>query len=110
MPPPDAERFDIDGLRLDVAYAPDTGFLRELAAFCRGLRPDFWLLGEAIHGDYRRLAGPGLLDSATNYECYKARHPSHNDRNYFEIAHSLSRQFGEGGLYRDLALYNFADN
>jgi cyclomaltodextrinase / maltogenic alpha-amylase / neopullulanase len=104
------ERFGIDGLRLDVADALDPGFLRELAAFCRGLRSDFWLLGEAIHGDYRRLTAPGLLDSATNYECYKGLYSSHNDRNYFEIASSLNRQFGDGGLYRDVPLYNFADN
>src|SRR4051812_27942538 len=104
------ERFGIDGLRLDVAYALDPGFLRDLAGFCRGLRPDFWLLGEAIHGDYRRVAGPGLLDAATNYECYKGLYSSNNDRNYFEIAHSLDRLFGAGGLYRDLTTYNFADN
>ena len=104
------ERFGIDGLRLDVAYALDVGFLRDLAAFCRTLRPDFWLLGEAIHGDYRRIAGPGLLDAVTNYECYKGLYSSHNDRNYFEIAHSLNRLFGDGGLYRGLTTYNFADN
>lgn len=104
------ERFGIDGLRLDVAYALDPGFLRDLAAFCRGLRSDFWLLGEVIHGDYRRVTGPGLLDAATNYECYKGLYSSHNDRNYFEIAHSLNRQFGDGGLYRNLTTYNFADN
>src|SRR3954447_1821907 len=104
------ERFGIDGLRLDVAYALDPAFLRDLAAYCRGLREDFWLLGEAIHGDYRRVAGPGLLDAVTNYECYKGLYSSHNDRNYFEIAHSLGRLFGAGGLYRELTLYNFADN
>lgn len=47
------ERWGIDGLRLDVSYALDAGFLRDLVAFCWSLRPDFWLLGEAIHGDYR---------------------------------------------------------
>lgn len=104
------EQFNIDGLRLDVAYALDAAFLRDLAAFCRQLRPDFSLLGEAIHGDYRRIAGPGLLDAVTNYECYKGLYSSHNDRNYFEIAYSLNRLFGEGGLYRGLTTYNFADN
>jgi glycosidase len=104
------ERFGIDGLRLDVAYALDPGFLRDLGAFCRGLRPDFFLLGEAIHGDYRRVAGPGLCDAVTNYELYKGLYSSHNDRNYFELAHSLDRQFGAGGLYRGLTGYNFADN
>lgn len=102
--------FGIDGLRLDVAEDIEPDFLRELAAFCRGLAPDFWLLGEAIHGDYRRLANPGTLDSATNYELYKGLYSSHNDRNYFEAAHSLQRQFGDGGMYADLALYTFADN
>src|SRR3712207_8694139 len=85
---------------LDVAEEIDPDFLRELAAFCRALRPDFFLLGEQIHGDYRRLANPEVLDSATNYELYKGLYSSHNDGNYFEVAHSLERQFGERGLYR----------
>ena len=102
--------FAIDGLRLDVADHLDPDFLRELSAFCRRFGPDFWLMGEAIHGDYRRLANPEMLDSTTNYECYKGLYSSHVDRNYFEIAYSLNRQFGEAGLYRDLLLYNFADN
>jgi cyclomaltodextrinase / maltogenic alpha-amylase / neopullulanase len=104
------EEFGIDGLRLDVAEDIEADFLRELASFCRTLRPDFWLLGEAIHGDYRRLTGAATLGSVTNYELYKGLHSGHNDRNYFEIAHSLNRQFGDGGLYRGLPLYNFADN
>ncbi|OJH40081.1 alpha-amylase family glycosyl hydrolase [Cystobacter ferrugineus] len=102
--------FGIEGLRLDVAEVMDVSFLRDLAAFCRRLRPDFWLLGEAIHGDYRHLGNPETLDSVTNYECYKGLYSSLNDRNYFEIAYSLQRQFGENGLYRDLPLYNFVDN
>jgi cyclomaltodextrinase len=104
------EEFGIDGLRLDVAEDIAPAFLRELAAFCRGVRPDFWLLGEAIHGDYRRLAGPSMLDSVTNYEAYKGLYSSHNDRNYFEIAHTLKREFGEAGMYRGLPMYGFADN
>lgn len=103
------EEFGIDGLRLDVAEDIDPDFLRALADFTRTLRPDFWLLGEAIHGDYRRLTDTGL-HSVTNYEAYKGLYSSHNDRNYFEIAFSLNRQFGEGGVYRGLPLYNFADN
>lgn len=104
------EQFAIDGLRLDVAEEIDQHFLQDLAAHCRRIRPDFWLLGEAIHGDYRRLANPALLDSATNYECYKGLYSSHNDRNYFEIAYSLDRQFGPNGIYHDIPLYAFADN
>jgi len=103
-------QFDIDGLRLDAADCLDFDFMRALAAFCRGLKPDLWLMGEVIHGDYRRWANPETLDAVTNYECYKGLYSSHADRNYFEIAYALNRQFGAGGLYRGLRLYNFADN
>jgi len=102
--------FDIDGLRLDAADFLDHGFLRELAAFCRGMRPDFWLMGEVVRGDYRQWANDGMLDSVTNYMGYKGLYSSHNDGNYFEIAYSLERQFGKWGLYKDLPLYAFADN
>ncbi|MBN2005168.1 MAG: alpha-glucosidase C-terminal domain-containing protein [Anaerolineae bacterium] len=102
--------FDIDGLRLDVADCLDMDFMRELRAFCSARRPDFWLMGEVVHGNYRDWANPETLHSVTNYECYKGLYSSHVDKNYFEIAYSLKRQFGEGGLYEDLPLYNFADN
>ena len=102
--------FEIDGLRLDVADRLDIQFQRELAAFCRNLRSDFWLMGEVIHGDYNHWVNPETLDSVTNYECYKGLYSSHNDRNYFEIAYSLNRQFGKEGIYRGKPLYNFADN
>jgi glycosidase len=102
--------YDIDGLRLDAADCLDLDFLRDLAQFRRGLKPGFWLLGEVIHGDYRKWVNSDLLDSVTNYECYKGLHSSHNTRNFFEIGFALNRQFGEHGLYRDLPLYNFADN
>ncbi|MBC7541287.1 MAG: alpha-glucosidase C-terminal domain-containing protein [Candidatus Sericytochromatia bacterium] len=102
--------FDIDGLRLDAADVMDPVFLQDLARFCRDRRPDFWLVGEVVHGDYRQVANAQSLDATTNYECYKGLYSSHNDRNYFELAHSLQRQFGPNGIYRDLSLYSFADN
>jgi len=102
--------FDIDGLRLDAADVVDTGFQDELAAFTGRLKLDFWLLGEITKGDYRRWVQPGRLHSVTNYEAYKALYSAHNDGNYFELSHSLERQFGPGGLYKGVPLYNFADN
>ncbi len=104
------EAFDVDGLRLDAADVLDLGFQRDLAALCRSIKPDFWLVGEVVHGDYAAWAGPGALDAVTNYELYKALYSSHNDRNYFELAHALDRQFGPRGLYPSLPLYAFADN
>ncbi len=102
--------FGIDGLRLDAADVIDLDFLRALASVCRRLDPDFWLFGEVVHGDYRRWANLQTLDSTTNYEAYKGLYSSLVDRNYFEIAYALNRQFGPGGMYADLPLYNFVDN
>ena len=104
------DEFKIDGLRLDVAYCMDKDFLKRLKDYCLSKNPEFWLMGEMIHGDYNTLAGPNLLHSATNYECYKGNYSSHNDKNYFEINYSLNRLFGQGGIYKDLMLYNFVDN
>ena len=102
--------FDIDGLRLDVADCIDLDFLKALATFCKGIHPDFWLMGEVVRGDYRRWANPNTLDSVTNYECYKGLYSSLNDKNYYEIAYALERQFGKNGVYSQLPLYAFADN
>jgi len=104
------DEFEIDGLRLDVADCLDADFMRALRTFTDRLRPDFWLMGEVVHGDYRHWANPAMLHSVTNYEAYKGLYSSLADRNYFEIAYTLNRQFGPGGLYTGLPLYNFADN
>lgn len=104
------DEFDIDGLRLDAADSIDFEFFKVLKKFTENKKDDFWLMGEVIHGDYTIWANPESLDSVTNYECYKGNYSSHNDKNYFEIAHSLNRLFGSGGIYKELCLYNFADN
>jgi cyclomaltodextrinase len=102
--------FDIDGLRLDAADVLALDYQSELAQTCKRLKPDFWLLGEVVHGDYNLWANPSGLDSVTNYECYKGLYSSFNDHNLFEIAWSLNRQFGPEGIYRGTSLYNFGDN
>ena len=106
------EEFDIDGLRLDVAYCLDENFVRRLRSFTEGLKPDFYLLGEMLHGDYNRLMNDSMLHSATNYECYKGLYSSFNSMNMFEINHSLLRQFGPENwtLYRGKHLLSFVDN
>ena len=104
------EQFDIDGLRLDVAYLLDEGFLRQLRSFCDSLKPDFLLLGEILGGDYKRIVNPDMLESCTNYECQKGLYSSFNDLNLFEINYSLNRQFGDGGIYQNTHLLSFADN
>ncbi len=106
------DQFDIDGLRLDVAYCLPASFLKLLHAYCKGLKTDFFLLGELLHGDYNRWVNSEMLDSATNYECYKGLYSSFNSKNMFEIMHSLKRQFGpeQWTLYKGKHLLNFVDN
>lgn len=104
------EEFGIDGLRLDAADCINLEFFKKLRNTCLSLKPDFWLYGEITSGDYNRWANAETLHSVTNYECYKGIYSSHNDHNYFEIAHSLNRQFGNGGIYRNIYTFNFVDN
>ena len=106
------EAFDIDGLRLDVAYLLDRDFIRALRQFTDTLKPDFFLLGEILGGDYNQIMGDHMLHSCTNYECYKGLYSSLNSMNLFEITHSLMRQFGPENwtLYKGKHLLSFVDN
>ncbi len=104
------DEFDIDGLRLDAADCVELEFFKKLRQTCKDRKEDFWLYGEITNGDYNRWANDYTLDSVTNYEVYKALYSCHNDRNYFEFAHSLDREFGPYGIYKNLYLYNFVDN
>ena len=106
------EQFDIDGLRLDVAYCLSEDYLRQLRSFTNSLKPDFVLMGEALHGDYNRWMNDGMCHSVTNYECYKGLWSSFNSMNLFEIGHSLQRQFGpeQWTLYKGKHLLSFLDN
>ena len=100
------------GLRLDVAYCLDHDFLRRLRSFCDSLKPDFFLVGETLHGDYNQWMNDSMLHSVTNYECYKGLYSSFNSMNMFEINHSLLRQFGPDNwtLYKGKHLLCFVDN
>ena len=106
------EQFGIDGLRLDVAYCLPPEYIRQLRSFTAGLKPDFVLMGETLHGDYNRWMGPELCHSVTNYECYKGLWSALNSLNLFEIGHSLARQFGPEPwtLYKGAPLLSFLDN
>lgn len=106
------DEFDIDGLRLDVAYSLDHGFMQRLRSFTQELKPDFALIGEVLFGDYNLIVNDSMLHSCTNYECYKGLYSSFNSMNLFEIAHSLHRQFGadQWCIYQGKHLMTFADN
>lgn len=103
--------FDIDGIRLDCADCLNFDFMKEMRRRTAAEKADFWLMGEVIHGDYSRWANPETLHSVTNYELHKGLYSGHNDHNYFEIAHTIRREFDQnGGIYRNTKLYSFVDN
>lgn len=106
------DEFDIDGLRLDVAYCLDRNFMKRLRSFCQELKPDFALIGEVLFGDYNQIVNDEMLHSCTNYECYKGIYSSFNSMNMFEIAHSLNRHYGpeQWCIYRGKHLMSFVDN
>lgn len=102
--------FDIDGIRLDAADVLDFNYMKALRQVANEVKPDFWLMGEVIHGDYSRWVNEGTLHSVTNYQLHKALYSGHNDHNYFEIAHTVKRLYSMGGGPNSLKLYNFVDN
>ena len=103
--------FDVDGIRLDAADVLDFDYMHMLRAVANEVKPDFWLMGEVIHGDYTRWVNGDTLHAVTNYALHKALYSGHNDHNYFEIAHTVKRLYEMGGNRPDgLKLYNFVDN
>ena len=106
------DEFEIDGIRLDVAYMLNRTFMKTLVDFARDRNPEMVFIGEMLHGDYSTLVNHHMLDSVTNYECYKGLYSSFNTHNMHEIGYSLNRQFGPEPwtLYQGLPLYSFVDN
>ena len=103
--------FDVDGIRLDAADVLDFDFMQALRQTANEVKPDFWLMGEVIHGDYVRWVNEWTLHSVTDYQLHKALYSGHNDHNYFEIAHTVKRMYDMGGCNTNrFKLYNFVDN
>lgn len=100
--------FDIDGIRLDAADVMDFEYMKALRNVANEVKPDFWLMGEVIHGDYSRWANDGTLHSVTNYMLHKALYSAHNDHNYFEVAHTI--KYVNDMVGNNLKLYTFVDN
>ncbi|GGC90070.1 alpha-amylase [Tersicoccus solisilvae] len=81
----------VDGWRLDAAYAVPAEFWARALAAPRQAHPEFWAVGEMIHGEYADYVDASGLDSVTQYELWKAIWSSINDVNFFELDHALGR-------------------
>ena len=108
--------YDIDGLRLDVAYCLDRGYLAYVRELCDELTAKrgqkFLMLGETMFGDYNLWMNDNACDTVTNYEAYKGFWSSFNSANMHEIGYALERQSGSHpwDLYTGKYLFNFLDN
>jgi len=100
------DTFDIDGMRLDAANVLDFGFMKELHRVTEERKPDFWLMGEVVSGDYAKWVNASTLHSVTNYILYSSLVSSHNSNNLYELASCLQNSVPNNGL----PLYTFLDN
>ncbi|MCL1931190.1 MAG: alpha-amylase family glycosyl hydrolase [Treponema sp.] len=100
------DTFDIDGMRLDAANVLDFGFMSELRRITEDKKPNFWLMGEVVAGDYSKWVNADTLHSVTNYILYKSLFSSHNNNNLYELAYCLHNSVPHNGL----PLYTFLDN
>ena len=91
--------FDIDGLRLDVAYCLDLGFLGYLRSIANELTEKrdekFVLVGETMFGDYNRWMNDRACDSVYNYEAYKGLWSSMNSANMTTLGKEQRRDVME---------------
>jgi len=100
------DTFDIDGMRLDAANVLDFTFMKELRHVTMEKKPDFWLMGEVVGGDYAKWVNASTLHSVTNYILYSSLVSSHNGNNLYELASCLQNSVPNNGL----PLYTFLDN
>jgi glycosidase len=100
------DTFDIDGMRLDAANVLDFDFMKELRHVTEERKPDFWLMGEVVAGDYAKWVNEDTLHSLTNSILYKSLFSSHNENNLYELAYCLRESVPKNGL----PLYTFLDN
>ncbi len=97
----------VDGWRLDAAYSPGPEAWRPIVQRVKEIHPNCWIVAEVIHGDYADFAARSGVDAITEYELWKATWSSLNDRNFHELAWTLTRHAGYAGHFQPL---NFVGN
>ncbi len=81
----------IDGWRLDAAYSVPTRFWNAIIPDLRRDFPEAFFFAEIIHGDYAEFVREAGVDSATEYELWKAIYSSIEQKNLFELEWTLGR-------------------
>lgn len=96
-----------DGWRLDAAYSVPPEFWARVLPAVRERRPDAWIVGEVIHGEYAELVDASTMDAVTQYELWQGIWHSIAERNLFELQHAIGRH---NALLATFAPYTFIGN
>jgi glycosidase len=80
-----------DAWRLDAAYATGPDFWARVLPAVRAAHGEMWAVAEMIHGDYAGFVAASGVDSATQYELWKAIWSSLANRNFFELTWAFAR-------------------
>jgi len=94
------EDIGVDGWRLDAASDVAPAFWQRFRAACKTARPDCFLLGELVFGEYGKYLGPDGLDGATHYPLYDAMHRAFEANRFAPLARLLRQhqQKRHGGV------------
>lgn len=107
--------YRFDGLHLCLAEYLPSDFIFRLRKFCldmgAGLGGSIALIAEMYDGfDCQKYLSGRQTQSADNRELRDAICGSFNNRNVFELAYTLNRQFGQDGIFKGVPMMNFLDN
>ena len=101
------KEFNLDGIRLDVAYNIQPEFWQQFRQCCKDTKHDFLLAGELIDDDYNQWINKNTLDTGTNYQYFQHLRQSYLHNDFWQLQEIISK-FNK--LYPELFLINFLGN
>lgn len=81
----------VDSWRLDSAFRVPTSFWADVLPRVRETHPDAYFVAEVINGDYAAFVKASTVDSATQYELWRAIWSSLEHKNLHQLAWALDR-------------------
>lgn len=107
--------YRFDGLHLCLTEHLPKKFVEGIRSFCSdmgaGLGGNIAIIAEMYTGiDCQKYILGSQTQSATNTELRDSICDSFNNKNIYELAYTLNRQFGPEGIYKNIPMMNFLDN
>lgn len=105
------KKYDIDGIRLDVAGEISHRLCKEIRLSLKSLKPDFYILGELWHDSTPWLRGDEY-DSVMNYPFADSLDDFWSDetKSYKDFEYSINRCFTMYPLQVNKVLFNLLDS